>query len=218
MALDNNIIQKKPGDKLEEYQSGVVELTEDEKPKVGSAGQTPRRTYRDILRSTPLSNTRMEDYTEQAKEEGFGQSRYDTDFYPEIDLEESRAVEQSGFAKIGTGLAKGGITAATTAVNTTLGTVFGLGSALYELAADNNGNGRSFMDTMDAGVNNWLSNQLVKIQNWAEDALPNYRTAEERSERYQREWWKHMGTANFIGDSILKNFGFTVGAMVGGMA
>jgi hypothetical protein len=220
MALDNNMRMEKPGDLLQEYQSGEQVLSEDEKPKVGKGGtaQPQNRSYRDILRSESLSNTRMRDYTEEAKEAGFGLSRYDTDFYPEMDLEESRAIEQSGFAKIGTGLMKGGVTAATTAVNTTVGTVFGLGAALYELAADANGNGRSFMDTMDAGVNNWLSNQLVKIQNWAETAMPNYRTAEERSERYQREWWKHMGTANFIGDSILKNFGFTVGAMVGGMA
>jgi len=211
---------EKPGELLQEYQTGAPVLSEDEKPKVGKGGITPSPTpsYRDLLRANPLSNTRMEDVTEEAKEAGFGLSRYDTDFYPDMDLEESRAIEQSGFSKIGTGLVKGGITAATTAVNTTLGTVFGLGSSLFELAADSNGNGRSFMDTMDAGVNNWLSNQLVKIQNWAEEALPNYRTAEERSERYQKEWWKHMGTANFIGDSILKNFGFTVGAMVGGMA
>lgn len=220
MALDNNMRMEKPGELLQEYQSGAPVLSDDEKPKVGNGGivQPSTPSYRDILRRDPLSNTRMEDYTEEAKEAGFGLSRYDTDFYPGMDLEESRAIEQSGFAKIGTGLIKGGITAATTAANTTLGTVFGLGSSLFELAADNNGNGRSFMDTMDAGVNNWLSNQLVKIQNWAEEAFPNYRTAEERSEQYQREWWKHMGTANFIGDSILKNFGFTVGAMVGGMA
>ena len=219
MALDNNMIQEEPGKLLRDYQSGSFELSEDEKPKVGKVVSHPSAlSYRDILRANPLSNTIAKDYTEEAKEAGFGLSRYDSDFYPELDIEQSRAIEQSGFSKIGTGLMKGGVTAATTALNTTLGTVFGLGSSLYELAADADGDGRSFMDTIDAGVNNWLSNQLVKIQNWAEDVFPNYRTAEERSDRYQREWWKHMGTANFIGDSILKNFGFTVGAMVGGMA
>ena len=219
MALDNNMIQEDPGKLLQDYQSGSFELSEDEKPKIGKVSSQPSSpSYRDILRANPLSNTIARDYTEEAKEAGFGLSRYDSDFYPELDVEQSRAIEQSGFSKIGTGLMKGGVTAVTTALNTTLGTVFGLGSSLYELAADADGDGRSFMDTMDAGVNNWLSNQLVKIQNWAEDVFPNYRTAEERSERYQREWWKHMGTANFIGDSILKNFGFTVGAMVGGMA
>jgi len=213
------MIQEDPGKLLQDYQSGSFELSEDEKPKVGKVSSQPSTpSYRDILRANPLSNTIARDYTEEAKEAGFGLSRYDSDFYPELDVEQSRAIEQSGFSKIGTGLMKGGVTAVTTALNTTLGTVFGLGSSLYELAADADGDGRSFMDTMDAGVNNWLSNQLVKIQNWAEDVFPNYRTAEERSERYQREWWKHMGTANFIGDSILKNFGFTVGAMVGGMA
>ena len=221
MELDNNMRLEDPGKLLQEYQSGQTPLSPDEKPKAGHRNVQPELappSYRDILRSNPLSNTRTLDYTEEAKEAGFGRSKYDTDFYPGMDLEHSRAVEQSGFSKIGTGLVKGGITAATTAVNTTLGTVFGLGSSLYSLADSTEGNSKGFMDVVDAGVNNWLSNQLVKIQNWAEEQFPNYRTEEERSEQYQKEWWKHMGTANFIGDSILKNFGFTVGAMAGGMA
>ena len=40
----------------------------------------------------------------------------------------------------------------------------------------------------------------------------------ERSDKYQDEWYKHIFTANFIGDSFLKNFGFTVGAIAGGAA
>ena len=174
-------------------------------------------TVLDRLRAAASANSPMaQDYTEQALEAGFGTSKYDTAFNPSMDLENNRAREQSAFSKIGTGLTKGAITAGATAVNTTLGTVFGIGSGLFELAFDTNGDGRSFMDTVDAGVNNYLSEQLINLQQWSEKALPNYRTAEERTEKYQKEWYKHMGTANFIGDSILKNFGFTVGAMAGG--
>ena len=134
MALDNNMIQEEPGKLLRDYQSGSFELSEDEKPKVGKVVSHPSAlSYRDILRANPLSNTIAKDYTEEAKEAGFGLSRYDSDFYPELDIEQSRAIEQSGFSKIGTGLMKGGVTAATTALNTTLGTVFGLGSSLFLL-------------------------------------------------------------------------------------
>lgn len=211
---------------LQEYQSGVEALQDIEFPKFN---QPSRRisetnglpvlpTYAERNQGVPFSSYVGEEHTEEARQAGMGLSRYDMDYTPGMDVEDSRAKLQSGFAKIGSGLLKGGVTAVSTALNTTVGTVFGLGSALFELAADANGNGRSIMDTLDAGVNNWLSNQTVKLQNFSEELFPNYRTAEERSEKYQREWWKHMGTANFIGDSFLKNFGFTVGAMAGGMA
>ena len=226
MALDID-----PGKKLKEYQTGIIEQDNTDKysdlilDKNGKFqnNQDDNQIVNDFnlanyLNSTTTPNAFAEDYTEEARAAGFGRSRYDDDFASGMDLEQSRALSQSNSAKIVTGLTKGGVTAATTAVETTAGTIFGLGSALYELAFDANGNGRSFMDTLDAGVNNWLSDKLVKIQRWSEEQMPNYRTQEERSEQYQREWYKHMGTANFIGDSILKNFGFTVGAMAGGVA
>lgn len=153
-------------------------------------------------------------YSDAAALAGFGTSKYDTDYYQGQDLEQNRALEQSGFAKIMTGLGKGVVTAGATAVNTTLGTVVGLGSALFETGKVLGGNG-NIMDIVDAGTNNFISQQMINLQNWSEEFMPNYRTQEERSEKYQSEWYKHMGTANFIGDSILKNFGFTIGAMGG---
>ena len=217
-----------PGKKLREYQSGIVEPEKQDRfasLAVGPDGNflnapVPQQqpSLADYLNSTTTPNYYAEDYTDEARAAGFGRSRYDDDYAPGMDLEQNRALSQSNAAKIFTGLGKMGVTAGTTALETTLGSIFGLGSALYELASDSNGNGRSFMDTLDSGVNNWLSNQLIKIQQWSEEVMPNYRTEEERSEEYQREWYKHMGTANFIGDSILKNFGFTVGAIGGGLA
>lgn len=209
---------------LSNYQSaGVTPSGQEELPAIDGGNKNTETTpqqpslYQQSMRM-PIGRGLAESHIEEALEAGYGTSKYDMDFYPGMDLENSRALEQSGFSKIGTGLTKGGITAATTAVNTTLGTVWGLGSALYELALDANGNGRSFMDTMDAGVNNWLSSKLTNIQTWAEEAIPNYRTSQERTDEYQKQWYRHMGSANFIGDSILKNFGFTVGAMGGGLA
>lgn len=190
---------------------------EDRNEQSSQTQQAPKPVaLANVLGAVRSNNPIVEDYTQEALAAGFKTSKYDTAFHPSMDLEDNRAREQSSFAKIGTGLTKGAITAGATAINTTIGTVYGIGSALFELAFDFNGNGRSFKDTVDAGVNNWLSERLIDLQNWSEKALPNYRTTEERSETYQQEWYKHMFTANFIGDSILKNFGFTVGAMVGG--
>jgi hypothetical protein len=59
---------------------------------------------------------------------------------------------------------------------------------------------------------------MIDIQRKADEWFPNYRTQEERSDKYQDEWYKHIFTANFIGDAFLKNFGFTVGALAGGAA
>lgn len=162
-------------------------------------------------------------YTKEAVEEGWGESMYDRNnwYAPGIDLEQSRAFQQSSFAKVGNGLVKGGITAAATAANTVFGTALGLGKFFWEYMPTNVGfdyeNAPDFMETLDAAVNNNISKWTTDLQKKSEEWFPNYRTEAERSEQYQKEWYKHMGTANFIGDSFLKNFGFTVGAMGGGM-
>lgn len=152
---------------------------------------------------------------------GWGKSRYDTrtGFYEGMNLEAARSAEQPGIWKIGNGAAKGVVTAATTALNTVAGTVIGFGSSLFELA-DQILTDKKFSlgQIVDAGVNNALSESMIKLQQLSEEWFPNYRSEAEQSEQYQREWYKHIGTANFIGDSFLKNFGFTVGAMVGGAA
>lgn len=163
---------------------------------------------------------RVQNLAGEEIEANWGSSRFDTRnaFRPGMDLEDTRAREQSGLGKITNGLAKGSITATTTAVNTTLGTVWGLGASLFELASNGNGEGTDIRSIIDAGTNNWLSEQAIKLQTKSEEWFPIHRTEEERSDEYQREWQKHIFTANFIGDSLLKNFGFTVGVIAGGAA
>ena len=160
-----------------------------------------------------------ESHVREAAEAGWGESRYDkmTGYTPGEDIENVRALAQPWYWKIGNGIAKGGVTAATTAVNTVAGTVFGVGSSLFEMASEvADGGDVDLKKVLDAGVNNYLSEQLIKFQEFSEELFPNYKTTEERSDKYQKEWYNHLGTANFIGDSFLKNFGFTVGAMAGG--
>lgn len=158
----------------------------------------------------------IQDYTEEAVQRGFGKSRYDSAYTPGMDIEDARARAQSGLAKIGLGLTKGTITAGATFLNSTIGLLSGVVAGAADLAFDPDDNGRSLGKAVDAGVNNAFSNEMLKLQRWSEEQFPNYRTDEERTDKYQKEWYKHIFTGNFIGDSILKNFGFTVGAMGAG--
>ena len=194
------------------------------------SGGEPQKPVRNVTGFGPLGNIIIqgggnrndftpESYVREAAEAGWGESRYDpmTGYVPGANIEDVRANAQPWYWKIGNGIAKGGVTAATTAVNTVAGTVFGIGSSLFEMANQiSSGDGVDMKKVLDSGVNNFLSEQLIKIQNFSEELFPNYRTKEEQSEEYQKEWYKHIGTANFIGDSFLKNFGFTIGAMAGG--
>lgn len=155
---------------------------------------------------------------QEAAEVGYGNSRFDRgEFIPEMDLEHRRAIEQSGFNKILNGAMKGGVYALTTAVETTAGIIDGLLEGGYELGRQI-ATGDSISPTLIAGkgVNNWTARTMADIQKLSEEWFPNYRTNEEQTPEYQKEWWKHLGTANFIGDMFLKNLGFTVGAIGGG--
>ena len=134
-----------------------------------------------------------------------------------MDLENARAIEQSSGSKILNGAVKGGITAATTAVETVAGVIDGLLEGGAELARQiSEGEDLSMSKVVGKGVNNFTARTMADIQRLSEELFPNYRTEYERSDKYQDEWYKHIFSANFIGDSFLKNFGFTVGAIAGG--
>ena len=155
----------------------------------------------------------------EAAQAGYGESRYDKrfEFDPRADIEERRAFEQPGLWKVANGAIKGGIVAGTTAVETVAGVIDGLLEGGYELvreiAEDKN---VDIGKVVGLGVNNFTARTMADIQRLSEEWFPNYRTQQERTEEYQRDWLKHIFTANFIGDSFLKNFGFTVGAIAGG--
>ena len=156
----------------------------------------------------------------EAAAEGYGQSRYDqSEFVPGEDLENKRAIAQPDFWKVANGAIKGGIYAGTTAVNTVAGVIDGLLEGTGELVRQaGDGERISVPKAVGAGVNNFTSRTMADIQRLSDEWFPNYRTTEERSDEYQQDWIKHIFTANFIGDSFLKNFGFTVGALAGGAA
>lgn len=207
---------------VSEYQSGTVKPEEINLPAPDSNTQTvdPYTSYLQSIVNIPFRQGTYRDYSDEAFASGFGSSRYDSDFLPGQDIEDSRAKAQPGIAKVGAGMLKGGVRAATTAVNTVVGTAAGLLSGIIDPFIDTDDDGKNgIMESFDAATNNWVSTQLIKLQDAMENIAPNYKTAEERTEEYQKQFLRpsHMFSANAIGD-FLSNFGFTVGGILGGAA
>lgn len=152
-----------------------------------------------------------ESYAEQAAAQGWGTERFDRGlFNPDIDLEDRRAREQSGFSKIANGSAKGLVTTGTTFVANTAGIIDGL---LEGIGAIGGGNGSG--DVVDAAVNNYTAQLMNKIRALSDEWFPNYKTEEERTPEYQRSWLRHVASANSVGEFI-NNLGFTAGSVLSG--
>ena len=150
--------------------------------------------YRDApqLVQSSLSNTNT----------AWGESLFDNNTANQADFEhlgDVRATNQPWYAKIGAGLAKGVVLAGTTFLDGTVGLVLGAGQAIAE--------GR-----FSALWDNDFSKAMQSVNEWSEQALPNYYTDAERNE----PWYENIFTANFLGDKFIKNLGFTVGAFYSG--
>ena len=124
--------------------------------------------------------------------------------------EEMRAQNQYMRDKWGNAIGKMGTLAGTTFLDGTLGTFVGIGNVIT-----GGEDGKSqFSDLW----NNPFSQAMASVNEKVEQALPNYRTQEE----LQNPWYVNMipgsgGATNFWADTIMKNFGFAIGAMASGM-
>lgn len=213
---------------LAEYQTGEYIPTENEAELLKQIEATRASRPNDgvprpgplfnTMRISPYGNMRQENISDEAAAAGWGQSRFDrAQFEVGEDLENTRANEQSGFNKILNGALKGGVYAVTTFVETTAGLLNNIVATAGAIGEDLvNGGNFSLSEDIGKGVNSWVPRTMANIQKLSDEWFPNYRTAEERSAEYQNQWFRHILTPNFIGDSLLKNFGFTVGAMYGG--
>lgn len=133
---------------------------------------------------------------------GVNDSSYDEDITSASQLDNlanTRGELQPWYAQIGAGLAKGAILAGTTFLDGTIGLVLGGAQAIGE------GKASALWD-------NPFSKAMQSINEWSEEALPNYYTDAERNE----PWYENVFTANFLGDKFIKNLGFTVGAFYSG--
>ena len=136
-----------------------------------------------------------------------GDSRYDKRavFLEDLaNIDDLRGREQSGALQVLNGLGKGATIAATTYLNGTLGTLYGITTGIQNMF--DNDETTSFRSGL---WNNKLNKALADIQEKMESLLPNYYTDDEKN----KKWYQNIFTANFLGDKLLKNAGFTVGAM-----
>ena len=116
------------------------------------------------------------------------------------DIQDMRAENQPWYAKIGAGIGKAVVYAGTTFANGTAGLLYGLG----KWAA-----GGNFSDVW----NNEVTVAMDDIMKASELSMPNYRTQYEQEHPMALE---NIFSANFLGDSIIKNIGFLVGAYYSG--
>ena len=137
----------------------------------------------------------------------FGDSTYDpgvlsAGLLPK--LQDIRAYEQPWYAQIGAGIGKGAINALTTAAGLA-GTIWGIAQGTVSLFDDDPQTGfwRSLWD-------NPINQFLNTVNQAAEEVMPNYYSLYEQETPF-------VLNANFIGDKIIKNLGFMVGAFYGGM-
>ena len=132
----------------------------------------------------------------------WGESMFDEPTATEAQFQELgdiRANNQPWYAQIGAGLAKGAILAGTTFLDGTVGLIFGAGTAIGE------GRWSGLWD-------NDFSKAMQSVNEWSEQALPNYYTRAEQ----EQPWYENIFTANFLGDKFIKNLGFTAGAFYSG--
>ena len=143
---------------------------------------------------------------------GWGSSMFDPENITEDELahlSDIRANNQPGYLQLGAGVLKGTLLAGTTIIDNIVGLGAGLANGISNVVDDDEET--SFMQGF---VENPISRALTDFNNMVnEDVLPNYHTNEELSNK----WYQNLGTANFWGDKVIKNLGFTAGAMYGGI-
>lgn len=131
-----------------------------------------------------------------------GESMFDEDVYSPEQFQNAadvRAENQPWYAQLGAGIAKGAVLTGTTFLDGTMGLLYGGAKAIED------GDVSKLWD-------NDFSKAMQSINDWSEREIPNYYTSQEQDASI----WDKLFTANFWGDSFIKNLGFTVGAFYSG--
>lgn len=135
---------------------------------------------------------------------GWGDSVYDDNAYiGNLDydvIQNRRADLQGAGVQLLNGILKGVATAGTTIADSIVGLPVGIIKAFAQ------GDVSKLWDNEVTQGTKALSDQLEK-------SLPNYRSVEEE----EAPFWENLDTANFWGDTIIKNAGFMLGAYYGGL-
>jgi len=182
-----------------ENRIGPAQGIEDYYNRVGTVG--------DYLESSSLISQK----TRTGDQDYWGRSSFDEGIVVgEQDwnrLGDIRAENQPWYSKIANGVGKAGVLAATTALETA-GLLYGLGQGIADASDAEEGEGwHAFLHGL---WDNPITNALQKINDASEDFMPNYYTQREQEGAFDFN-------ANFLGDKLIKNLGFMVGAFYGGI-
>ena len=124
-------------------------------------------------------------------------------YYPGRDNESMYANAQTGLEKAYNGVVKMSGTASATFLEGTAGLVYGIGKSIYD-------------QKFSSFYNNELTNSLNQWTQGLENTYAHYKTERERN----GEWWEpsNLLSGNFLWDNIVKNLGFSLGAVGAGFA
>jgi len=156
---------------------------------------------------SPLSQQQ----TYSGNQDYWGRSHYDNSSATEAQfsrLGDIRAENQPWYSKLLNGIGKAGVLAGTTALETA-GLLYGAGHSLLETAGVIEDDNKSWVQNL---WDNPITNALQKVTEASEELMPNYYTQDEIENPFG-----NIFTANFLGDKLLKNLGFMVGAFYGGI-
>lgn len=120
-----------------------------------------------------------------------------------VDLENIYGLQQSWYSSLGNGIAKMGINA----VGTFAQSFTNIPNTVSALRNGNMSDLAGDPDGYEGSIDNWLKNM--------EDYLPNYLTREEKLHPYRAMIPGFAGSANFWGNSVIKNLGFMAGSIAG---
>lgn len=122
-----------------------------------------------------------------------------------------RGERQPWWSKILNGIGKAGVLAVTTAAESA-GLLYGIGQGIGNaIGAEDGHGGEAFLNGL---WDNPITNALKTINDFSEKVMPNYYTRDEQENPFAL---RNMFSANTLGDKILKNLGFMVGAFYGGI-
>ena len=142
---------------------------------------------------------------------GVGDSSYDEDITrldQAYDINEYRAQKQPWYSQLANGALKMLTTAGTTIVDNTAGLLAGVVQGINNLGDDDPKTG--FWSGM---WNNDVTNAMADIQDKMEEIAPNYMSNWEQNAAFYERMFSGAGAANFWGNDILKNAGFTIGSI-----
>jgi len=166
-------------------------------------GITPEQASRFKLAPTPMSPNSS--FSSVSQSELMANQKYPL-YERGVDLENIYGMQQGALSQLGNGVMKLGATA----IGTFAQSFATIPNTINALKSEDISELSGSPDGYEASVDDWLKN----IENY----FPNYYTRAEKEHPFRAMIPFTTGSANFWGDKIIKNIGFTIGAIGGALA